>query len=124
MKQCVYDPAVVVELHIPEIVNLMEYQHIYNFFKVFTDRNEDLIRMFYVGLESRQGCAFRFKMGKISYHFMKDSWKDVLGIYVLSHEAILSNHTFHPDFDWKNHLKSCLKAPRLYDNWIYYPRDY
>lgn len=104
------------ELHIPEIVNLMEHQEISNILKVSIDYNEDLIRIFYVGLESKQGCSFRFKMGKSSYHFMQESWKDVFGIFMLSHEPTLSDHAFRLNFDWKNHLKSCLRVTRIDDD--------
>lgn len=43
VKQHVYDPVVSDELHIPEIVDLMEFQEINNCLKVSTDYNEDLI---------------------------------------------------------------------------------
>lgn len=103
-------------LHIPEIVDHMEYQEINNIVKVFTDYNEYLIRIFYVGLESRQGCSLWFKMWNSSYHFMQESWKDVFAIFVLSPEPTLSDHAFHPNFDWKSHLNSFLKVPRRDDD--------
>ena len=43
VKQHVYDSVVARELHIPEIVDLMEFQEINNCLKVFTNYNEDLI---------------------------------------------------------------------------------
>lgn len=112
MKQHVYDPVVAGKLHILEIVNLMEYQEINNFLKVSTDYNEDLIWVFYVGLQLREWCSFRFKMGKNSYHFTTYLWKEVFGICVLSHEATMYDHAFHHDFNLRIHLNSCLKAPR------------
>lgn len=73
MKQDVNNPAVAAELHIPKIVDLTNYQEINNILKVSTDYDENLIRIFYDGLESRCGCSFCFKMGKNSYHFMEDT---------------------------------------------------
>lgn len=43
VKQYVYDPAVSSELHIPEIVDLMEFHEIKICLKVSTDYNKDLI---------------------------------------------------------------------------------
>lgn len=71
VKEHVFDPATAVTLHIPEIVTLMEHQKIDNFLKVKTYYNEDLIRIFYVGLEKRRGATFWFRMGSISYHVME-----------------------------------------------------
>lgn len=53
MKQQVYEHAVAGKLHIPKIVNLMEYQKINIFLEVSTNYNEDLIQVFYDGLQSR-----------------------------------------------------------------------
>lgn len=55
-------------------------------------------------------------MGKNSNHFTTDLWKDLFGIFVLSNEETLSNHSFHCDFDLRTYLNSCLKAPRTEDN--------
>lgn len=104
---------VTAQLHISDIVMLTEHQEINNFLKVFTNCNEYLIRVFYVGLELREGSTFRFKMGKNSYHFIEDSWREVFDIFVLSHQASFSDHSLHLDFDWKSHLNSCLREPRL-----------
>lgn len=98
------------------IQNLMEHQEINKFLKVSTYYNEDLTKVFYDGLKSREGSTFRFKMRNNSYHFTGDSWREVFGIFVLSHQVILSGHAFHPNFDWKSNLNSCLKAPRPNDN--------
>lgn len=65
----------------------MEYQKINNLLKVSTDYNEDLIWVFYVGLESREGCSFQFKIGNNSYHFMQEQWSEVFGINMISHKV-------------------------------------
>lgn len=116
MKQHVNDPAVVVQLHILEIVNLIEHQEINNLLKVSTYYNTDLIRVFYVGLESRKACTFHFKIGKSSYHFLEATWREVFGISMFSHNANFSDHALHPNFDRKSHLNSCLKAPSSDDS--------
>lgn len=64
MKQHVYDPKVVARLNIPEVVRLMEHQQINSFLNVSTDYNEDLVRVLYCGLESKDGSTFKFNMGK------------------------------------------------------------
>lgn len=112
MKQHVYDPKVVAQLHISKIVNLMEHQEINTFLKLSNDYSEDLIRVFYVWLGSRERSTLCYKMGKNSYHFTEDSWGEVFGISVFSHQATLSDQALHRDFDWKSYLNSCLKAPR------------
>lgn len=55
VKQHVYDHTIVDELNIPAIFDLMEFQEIKNYLKVSTDYNEDLIQVFYVGLQSMDG---------------------------------------------------------------------
>lgn len=54
VNQYVYDHIVASELHIPKIVDLMKFQETNNCLKVSADYNEDLIRVFYDMLESRQ----------------------------------------------------------------------
>lgn len=99
VKHHVYDPTIAVQLHIPQIVNLMEHKEINNFLKVSTAYKGDLIRLFYVGLESRERFIFLFKMGKNSYQFIEDSQRGVFGIYILSHQATLFDHALDRDFD-------------------------
>lgn len=99
-------------LHIPEIVDLIVHQEINNLLSVFTDYNEDLIRVFYDGLQSSQGYSFHFKMGKHSYHITQDMWVKVFGISILSLPNTLSDHSYHPYFDLNNYLNLCLKAQR------------
>lgn len=116
VKQYLYYPAVSSELHIPEIVDLMKFQEINNCLKVSTYYNEDLIHIFYVGLQSSEGWTFRFQMGKHSYHFMEDTWREVFGLYMFSHYSTFFYHSFHPNFDLRGYLNSCLKATRPEDN--------
>lgn len=94
----------------------MEYHEINSCFKVSTDYNGDLIQVFYVGLELRQWCIFLFQMGKNSYHFMENTWKDVFGLLRFSHFVTRYDYSFHPNFDLRSYLNSCLKAPRSEDN--------
>lgn len=55
----------VATLHIPKIEELMKHQKINEILKVSTDYIEDLIRIFYVGLEEKNGATFHFSQ---QYH--------------------------------------------------------
>lgn len=47
---------------------------------------------------------------------MQTQWSEVFGITMLSHEATMSDHSFHRDFDLISYLNYCLKAPSPEDN--------
>lgn len=53
MKQHIYDPKVLAQLHIPKILNMIEHQEIDTLLKLSNKYNEYSTRVFYDGLESR-----------------------------------------------------------------------
>lgn len=62
MKQHVYDTKIVAQLHIQQIVSLIGHQRINSFFRLFDYYNEDLVRVFHLGLLSKKEPNIKFKI--------------------------------------------------------------
>lgn len=77
-----------------------------------------------LGYSQRNDSLFCFNMGKHSYHFMEDPWREVFGLSMFSHYSTLCDNSFHPNFDLRGYVNSCLKAPRPEDNLAKVPMGY
>lgn len=99
MKNHVYDPKVVAQVNILKIIRLMEHHQINSFLKVSTNYNEDLIRVFYFGLGSKDESTFKFKMGKSTFMVTEDLWNELFDITVLCRDPTMIDHELYKDFD-------------------------
>lgn len=121
MKQYFWKPITVGCLDIPNVVKLVEHQHIDYFLQLNQDYNEDLIRVFYSGLHDMQCSIFKFSIGNKVYQFINDLWKSLFGIMVVDPDddnevdPLITDTETHVNFDWGIHVNELLKVSRVED---------
>lgn len=87
VKQYAYSPLLAGRMHIPEIVERINFQGIDVFLDCTTEYNEDLVKLFYTGVDGKfVGFKFACNIGNRVIEVNDDVWKS---LFEISHYCLL-----------------------------------
>lgn len=101
-------------MHIPEIVERINFQGIDFFLDRTTKYNEDFVKLFYTGVDGKfEGYKFACNIGNRVIEVNDDVWKSLFEISPLSSPTDLKiiDIVFSLDYEFRNALNSMLKRP-------------
>jgi hypothetical protein len=67
-------------LHLNDIAEILENEQLDTFCDLQTKYNDTLVRIFYAGLQERNGAEFEFRWGRKTYRFSANMWFDLFGM--------------------------------------------
>src|SRR3954468_10347660 len=115
VKQYIFNQHVAKNMHIPEVVSLIEHQNIHPLLECATPYCENNVRALYAGFTREAGCNFRFKMGSRSHIVDKRAWISIFGLTLLGDELRIEDGDFPANYDHIAYMISILKDPAVLD---------
>ncbi|WJX45888.1 hypothetical protein P8452_32736 [Trifolium repens] len=67
-------------LHLNDIAEILENEQLDTFCDLQAKYNDILVRIFYAGLQERNGAEFEFRWGHKTYRFSANMWFDLFGM--------------------------------------------
>ncbi|KAK2436952.1 hypothetical protein QL285_021904 [Trifolium repens] len=67
-------------LRLDDVAEILETEQLDSFCDLQTKYNDTLVRIFYVGLQERNGAKFEFRWGRKTYRFSANMWFDLFGM--------------------------------------------
>ncbi|KAK2410803.1 hypothetical protein QL285_046145 [Trifolium repens] len=67
-------------LHLDDIAEILENEQLDTFCDLQAKYNDTLVRIFYAGLQERNGAVFEFRWGHKTYRFSANMWFDLFGM--------------------------------------------
>ncbi|KAK2375253.1 hypothetical protein QL285_076155 [Trifolium repens] len=90
-------------LHLNDIAEIIETEQLDSFCDLQTKYNETLVRIFYVGLQERNGAEFEFCWGRKVYKFTANMWFDLFGMStgnrITGEDLLAYSETSQVDYD-------------------------
>lgn len=114
IMQYVYSPLVSGRMHIPNIVERISFQGIYLFLNCITEYNEDLVKLFYTGVDEKfEGFKFACNIGNNVSEVNDDVWKSLFDISPLSslNDLKIIDIMYALDYEFRNALNQMLRKP-------------
>lgn len=114
IKQYVDSPLVVGRFHIPNVVERISFQGIDLFLNYITEYNEDLVKLFYTGVDKKfEGFKFTFNIGNNAIKVNDDVWKSLFEISPLSspNDLKITDNVYALDYDFSTALNQMLRKP-------------
>ncbi|CAI8601593.1 unnamed protein product, partial [Vicia faba] len=83
-KQHYYKRMTAEDLHIPEVISRIDEQGqgLTYILQLTQQYNEDLVQIFYAGLEKKNFAEFSFRISGMQYTFTNDNWKSLFGFTI------------------------------------------
>src|SRR3954470_12603065 len=115
VKQYIFNQHVAKNMHIPEVVSLIEHQNVHPLLECATPYYENTVRAFYAGFTREASCNFRFKMGSRSHIVDKRAWISIFGLNIVGDELRIEDGDVPGIYDHVAYMKSILKDPSVFD---------
>ena len=109
-KQFVLYKMTLNRLHLPEVVELLDFQKIFSFLELDANYNEELVKLFYVGIQGQfDDFTFSYKIDNKVVKVNNNVWRE-FGMFPVTSDAIrVSDTSPPPGYDFKIALNSMLK---------------
>ncbi|KAK2391490.1 hypothetical protein QL285_064945 [Trifolium repens] len=96
-------PETLRNLHLNEIAEILENEQLDTFCDLQTKYNDTLVRIFYSGLQERNGAEFEFCWGRKTYKFTANMWFDLFGMStgsrITGKDLLAYSETSQVDYD-------------------------
>jgi hypothetical protein len=90
-------------LHLNDIAEILENEQLDTFCDLQTKYNDTLVRIFYAGLQERNGAEFEFRWGSKTYRFSANMWFDLFGMStgsrITGEDLLAYSETSQVDYD-------------------------
>ena len=90
-------------LHLNDIAEILENEQLDTFCDLQTKYNDTLVRIFYAGLQERNGAEFEFRWGRKTYRFSANMWFDLFGMStgsrITGEDLLAYSETSQVDYD-------------------------
>ncbi|KAK2394111.1 hypothetical protein QL285_055981 [Trifolium repens] len=90
-------------LHLNDIAEILENEQLDTFCDLQTKYNDTLVRIFYAGLQERNGAEFEFCWGRKVYKFTANMWFDLFGMStgnrITGEDLLAYSETSQVDYD-------------------------
>ncbi|KAK2428684.1 hypothetical protein QL285_027186 [Trifolium repens] len=90
-------------LHLNDIAEMLENEQLDTFCDLQTKYNDALVRIFYAGLQERNGAEFEFRWGSKTYRFSANMWFNLFGMStgsrITGEELLAYSETRQVDYD-------------------------